>query len=240
MVPSSFLGRALVQTIPFLDTGTWFSLANITIRNAVAIGKALGTLLQVEDYSGAQTTFRSYLRIKVKINVFEPLKPGFYLNCGEGEPLWISLKYERLDIYCTTCGRIGHKEQHCDAPPTEITPGKYSVSLKVTIFSNLSPHPSGGWTSSEGGSSQSQLPPSQITTIPPGTKPNAPENLNPTTLKPHNKLSQHPLLFTNTAIEPLPTSNQHTSTLNASLAKHTTPTGSDHEDTFLSLQHITT
>jgi hypothetical protein len=235
--PQATLGELSFKLSPFWVQVHGFPLANITIRNAAAIGKALGPLLQVEDCSGAQTTFRSYLRIKVKINVYEPLKPGFYLNCGEGEPLWISLKYERLDIYCTTCGRIGHKEQHCDAPSAEITPGKYTISLKVTIFSNLSPHPSGGWSSSEGGSSQSQPPPSQITTIPPGTKPNAPENLNPTTLKPHNKLSQQPLLFTNTAIEPLPTSNQHAYTLNASPAKHTTPTGSDHEDTSLSAKH---
>jgi hypothetical protein len=205
--PKATIGELLFNLSPFWIQVHGFPLANITLRNAVAIGKGLGTLMKVEDCSGAQKTFRSYLRILVKIDVLEPLKPGLYLSCEEGEPHWISFKCERLDIYCTTCGRIGHKEQHCNAPPAEVTPGKYSISLKVTIFSNLPPHPTGGRGSSEGASSQSQPPPSQTTTRSPGAMPNASEYLNPTTLKPLNNLSQQPQLFTNPPIEPFPPSN---------------------------------
>jgi hypothetical protein len=86
-----------------------FPLANLTMKNAIAIGKGLGSLIQMEDCSGASKTFRSYLRVLVKINVFEPLKPSFLFSRVEGDPIWISFKYERLDIYCTICGRIGHK-----------------------------------------------------------------------------------------------------------------------------------
>jgi hypothetical protein len=70
----------------------------------------MGSLLQVDDYSGASNTFRSYLRILVNINVLEPLKPRFMINRMDGEPIWISFRYERLDIYCSKCGRIGHKD----------------------------------------------------------------------------------------------------------------------------------
>jgi hypothetical protein len=86
-----------------------FLLANLTLKNAIAIGKGLGSLLHVKDCSGASKTFRSYLRILVNINVLEPLKPSFMLNRVDGESIWISFRYERLDIYCTKCGRIGHK-----------------------------------------------------------------------------------------------------------------------------------
>ena len=106
----------------------------------------MGSLIQVEDCSGASKTFKSYLRILVKINVLEPLKSGFMFYCVEGDPIWNScvpiwnsFKYERLDIYCTTCGRIGHKNQNYLAPTTETFPIKYSISLKVNIFSNMLP-----------------------------------------------------------------------------------------------------
>ena len=166
----------------------------------MAIGKGLGSLMQVEDCSGVQKTFRSHLRILVKIDVLEPLKPGFYLSCQEGEPHWISFKYERLDIYCTTCGRIGHKEQHCYATPAEVTLGKYSISLKVNIFSNLPPHHFGVWGSSEGASYQSPPPSSQKTTLTLGDKHNSQNILTPLSLNPsitcHNNLnfSQSPFL----------------------------------------------
>jgi hypothetical protein len=229
--PKVTIGELTFNLSPFWIQIHGFPLANITLQNVVAIGKDLGTLMQVEDCSGAKKTFRSYLKILVKIDVLEPLKPGYYLSSEEREPHWISFKYKRLDIYCTTCGRIGHEEQHYNAPPAEVTPGKYSISLKVTIFSNLPPHPTGGKGSSEGTSSQSQPPSSQTTTLSLEAKPNAPKYLNPITIKPLNNLSQQPQLFTNPPIEPFPPSNQHPSTLNEPSAKHTPLIGSDHVDT---------
>jgi hypothetical protein len=68
-----------------------------------------------------------------------PLKPGFLFHRDNGDSTWISLKYERLDIYCSICGCIGHKDKDCCAPPEDCFPAKYKLSLKVNIFSNLPP-----------------------------------------------------------------------------------------------------
>jgi hypothetical protein len=76
----------------------------------------MGSLIQVDDCSGEHKTFRSYLRILVKLNVHDPLKLGFLFCRDDGEQFQITFKYERLDIYCTYCGRIGHKNQSCLAP----------------------------------------------------------------------------------------------------------------------------
>ena len=81
-------------------------MANLTLKNVVAIGKGIGSLIQVEDYGGANKTFRSFLRILIKINVHDPLKLGFLFYRANGEQFQISFKYERLDINCTSCGRI--------------------------------------------------------------------------------------------------------------------------------------
>ena len=116
--PKAIMGELTYNMTPFWIQIYGFAPANLTLKNAAAIGIGLGILMQVEDCSGAQKTLKNFLRILVKIDVFEPLKLGFYLSHEEGEPLWISIKYERLDIYCSSCGRIGHKNQHCNAPPT--------------------------------------------------------------------------------------------------------------------------
>jgi hypothetical protein len=69
--------------------------------------------------------------------VDNPLKPGFSFCRDGGDPLWIFLKYECLDICSSFCGRIGHKFVNCVAAPEERTHDIYAVSLKVNIFSNL-------------------------------------------------------------------------------------------------------
>jgi hypothetical protein len=128
----------------------------MTLRNAIAIGKGLGDFLKVDDAAAQPIPkFRSYLTVLAEIDVHAPLKPGFQFRRDNGDQVWISLKYERLDIYCTSCGCIGHKKDNCRAPQEACTPGKYAISLLVNIFSNL-PHSDAGAKSSFKSSSLSQ------------------------------------------------------------------------------------
>jgi hypothetical protein len=137
--PLATLGELVLNKATFWIQVHGLPLINMTTKLAISIGKGLGVLLKVEDLSGASTTFKSYLRILVEIEVANPLKPGFSFKRDGGETLWIFLKYERLDIYCSTCGRIDHKSIHCMAAPEEKNPARYAVSLKLNIFSNLIP-----------------------------------------------------------------------------------------------------
>jgi hypothetical protein len=95
----------------------------------ISIGKGLGNHIKVDDINSDKKTFKSFLRLLVEIEVSNPLKPSFSFRRDGGEPLRIFLKYERLDIYYSSCGRIGHKLIHCLALPEERFPKKYSVSL---------------------------------------------------------------------------------------------------------------
>jgi hypothetical protein len=137
--PLATLGELILNKASFWIQVHGLPLINMTTKLAISIGKGLGDLLQVEDLSGASSTFKSYLRILVEIDVAKPLKPGFSFKRDNGETLWIFLKYERLDIYCSTCGRLDHKSIYCMAAPEEKNPARYAVSLKLNIFSNLIP-----------------------------------------------------------------------------------------------------
>jgi hypothetical protein len=72
--------------------------------------------VKVDDTSGVNTTFRSYLRLIVDIDVCKPSNLGFSFIRNDGTATWVSLKYERLDVYCSDCGFIGYKQFSCQAP----------------------------------------------------------------------------------------------------------------------------
>jgi hypothetical protein len=128
--------------LPLFEVPFWIQihglpLQNMTIKNAIAIGKGLGQFMKVEDNSGESAAFRSYLKVLVSIDVHKPLNSGFNFKRGDGTLCWVSLKYERLDVHCTDCGRIGHHQTSCLARPVEKHPNRYRISLKVNVFSNL-------------------------------------------------------------------------------------------------------
>jgi hypothetical protein len=133
---------ATLKDIPLFNVPFWVQihglpLQNMTTKNAISIGKGLGQFLKVEDNSGETAAFRSYLKVLVSIDVNKPLNPGFNFNKSDGTQTWVSLKYERLDVYCTDCGKIGHHQSACLARPMEKHPKRYLISLKVNVFSNL-------------------------------------------------------------------------------------------------------
>ena len=135
--PNATLGDLSLLVVPFWIQIHGLPLQKMTIKNAIAIGKGLGLLLSVEDNSGVEVIFRSYLRILVSLDVNKPLNPDFTLTREDGSSFWISFKYERLDIYCTDCGLIGHHQASCLALKEDKFPSKYTISLKLNIFSNL-------------------------------------------------------------------------------------------------------
>lgn len=53
------------------------------------------------------------MRIRVSMDVRKPLKRMMKLKKAGGEWIWIDFKYERLNIFCFTCGLLRHTAQQC-------------------------------------------------------------------------------------------------------------------------------
>lgn len=76
------------------------------------IAPLLGDLLRFEDPE-KESRIAKCLRIRVWINLKNPLKKGFFLKRQNAEDLWIKFQYERLSDFCLGCGLLDHVVPEC-------------------------------------------------------------------------------------------------------------------------------
>lgn len=90
-------------------------IEKMTQRNAEIIGKCFAKLLAMESSTDGILLGRSFLRVKVEIEISKPLPKGFWLrkSTEAGQDLWISYRYEKLSDFCYDCGRLGHDNRSC-------------------------------------------------------------------------------------------------------------------------------
>ncbi|KAL4299789.1 hypothetical protein AHAS_Ahas17G0136000 [Arachis hypogaea] len=78
------------------------------------IGDMMRLILEVENPWRDTKLMRTFLRVKVALDVAEPLPTGFYLERDYLPNTWIHFKYEKLqDHYYLNCGRLGHGVKEC-------------------------------------------------------------------------------------------------------------------------------
>ena len=54
-----------------------------------------------------------YLRIRVTLDITQPLSHGRIVRLGGSEPRWVEFKYERLPVFYYLCGKLDHDEKEC-------------------------------------------------------------------------------------------------------------------------------
>lgn len=59
----------------------------MTLKNAIRIGKSLGTLQEVENGESPGLICRQHLHLRVMINTRRSLVLGFYVSCPRKDPL---------------------------------------------------------------------------------------------------------------------------------------------------------
>ncbi|KAI9111609.1 hypothetical protein K1719_017299 [Acacia pycnantha] len=55
----------------------------------------------------------TFIRVRVLVNILEPLTIGFWVPRLSRNPTWVIVRYELLQNYCYDCGRIGYNSRTC-------------------------------------------------------------------------------------------------------------------------------
>ncbi|XP_057779491.1 uncharacterized protein At4g02000-like [Salvia miltiorrhiza] len=77
------------------------------------LGNFIGTFMEY-DSTNSSGVWRQYMRVRVGIRVTDPLKRFKKLKQKDGSTFTVNFKYERLNVFCFLCGRLGHSESFCE------------------------------------------------------------------------------------------------------------------------------
>lgn len=99
--------------------------------NARVLGNKIGVFMEASK--SKRSGFDKSMRIRVKVDVHEPLKDSVKLEIRGGQIFSIPVKYERLPMVCFFCGRLGHGTNECVEVDGDGSPVKrYGMSLRAS------------------------------------------------------------------------------------------------------------
>jgi hypothetical protein len=107
------------SNLDFQHAPAWIQIWGLPIHcKTVTMGKHIGSQLgKVEDaalYDYPQKA--RIVKIKVCINIEEPIRPGMFIGNTRDGINWVDFRYENLPMFCFNCGLIGHNEDKCESP----------------------------------------------------------------------------------------------------------------------------
>jgi len=108
-------GENLIS-MPIDTMDLWIQVHNLPFRFMTKsmgslLGNHVGKLLKY-DFNN-YGTWRKYMRLKVSMNVTEPLKQCWEFEGDGVDPVNVVFKYENLGNFCYICGLLGHTDGFC-------------------------------------------------------------------------------------------------------------------------------
>ncbi|KAL8488660.1 hypothetical protein ACS0TY_024816 [Phlomoides rotata] len=61
-----------------------------------------------------RVAWKTFMRIRVELDVSQPLKRFKKIHLGSGSSTVVIFKYEWLNVFCSVCDRLGHSKSFCD------------------------------------------------------------------------------------------------------------------------------
>jgi hypothetical protein len=106
-----------IDQIPLFYTTMWVQVHNLPMglmkeNVGVKLANYIGSFVEY-DKNNNTSFWRQHMRIRVKIDVRQPLKKETKVKNREGEWCIVTFKYEKLGIFCFLCGIMGHAENKC-------------------------------------------------------------------------------------------------------------------------------
>ena len=142
------VGESL-QNLTFKDAAFWVQIHGLptlsqTREAGLRIGRSLGKVVKV-DVGDKGLSIGCYLRIRVTLDITQPLSRGRIVRLGGSEPQWVEFKYERLPVFCYLYGKLDHDEKEClvwmrSEGPIRAEEKQYGPWLRATHDRLQKPH----------------------------------------------------------------------------------------------------
>ena len=105
-----------VDDMEFSKVTCWVQVHDLLVRFrtkriAEQLCEAIGKVNTGVDEAKAEGD--NFLRVRVSIDISQPLSRGRVVSLDSGKELWVNFKYERLPNLCFWCGRLMHDDQDC-------------------------------------------------------------------------------------------------------------------------------
>jgi hypothetical protein len=106
-----------IENIPLYHVDFWVQVHNLptgfmTERVGKTLANYIGAFVEY-DKNNNGSFWREYMRIKVRVDIRQPLKKESRVKNQGGDWCTVHFKYEKLGIFCFICGVIGHGENRC-------------------------------------------------------------------------------------------------------------------------------
>lgn len=113
-----WIPQASIYEIDFDWVPFWVQLHALPLefmndKNAATLAEQMGEVIEVENHLVNGALLRTFMRVKVNINITQPLITGCWVPRKDLPKSWILFRYERLQDFCFTCGLLGHDQKAC-------------------------------------------------------------------------------------------------------------------------------
>lgn len=103
--------QASIYEIDFDWVPFWVQLHGLPLefmnsKNAVKLTEQIGDVIEVENPLMDGTLLRTFMRVKVSINIKQPFLTGCWVPRQGLPKSWILFRYERLQDFCVNCGMV--------------------------------------------------------------------------------------------------------------------------------------
>lgn len=126
------------EDIEFDSVPCWVQIHGLApdqmlLRNAKVIGENIGKVVEIEEGESDASFRKTYMRIKVELEVGKSLKKGMWVRREEASPVWVEFKYERLSSFCFNCGMLDHTEKTCKYVEEGANERAYGAWMRAVI-----------------------------------------------------------------------------------------------------------
>lgn len=112
-IPEASVFEIDFARVPFWVQLHGMPLGTMNIPNASKIAQQIGEIIDVENPRITGNLVRSFMRVRILINVYKPLLTGCWVPRKDLPKSWVVFRYEKLQGMCFNCGVIGHEQQSC-------------------------------------------------------------------------------------------------------------------------------